>query len=72
MLDHNAATIFAVESPREVRSIRKMLVSRQTELAELIAIGSAEDWPDYCKRVGLLQGIKEAIAMCDEMEKRER
>lgn len=69
---HHAATIFSTESPYELRNLRSKIAARQSQLAEQLSAGCAQDWPDYKERVGVIKGLTEALGICDELEKRER
>lgn len=61
--------VYALDSPQVARTIRAKLEKRQAELASAIADGSAKDWADYQRRVGVLEGIDEALRVCDDIEK---
>ena len=63
-------SVYAMESPQATRTIRAKLVQRRSDLVEQLAV--AQDWPDYKHRVGVLQGIDEALQVCDDIEKAER
>lgn len=71
MADTAAFRTFAIEPPHQVRSMRKMLQVRVEDLSSQIVAGYAKDWPDYKERVGVIAGLSEAIAFCDELEKAE-
>lgn len=64
-------SIFHVE-PSSLPRLRDKIVQRKNELVMQIASGNSADWPDYKQRIGRLQGIDEALAIIDEMEKHER
>lgn len=68
----NALSIFSVESPHAVRTLRTHLMERIADCREALAAGSAQDWPDYNKRVGVIQGLRDAISICDQYEAQER
>ena len=68
----DAFRTFAVDPPYMARTIKKRLVERQTELIGQLAGGYCQDWADYKKRTGVLEGIHEAISICDDMEKQEK
>ena len=70
--DNRGFSVFALDSPQEARTIRKKLEIRRAELASVISEGGAQDWADYKSRVGVLQGIDEALHVCDEVLKDER
>jgi hypothetical protein len=60
---------FALESTREIKSLRNALAKRRTELMVQVAEGYAKSWEEYKFRVGMISGLNEALAMCDEWEK---
>jgi hypothetical protein len=68
----SAFRTFAIEPPYQVRNIRKMCEVRIADLGKQIADGYAKDFPDYKERVGVVAGLREALAFCDEMEKAEK
>lgn len=68
----DAFRTFAVDPPYAARTIKKMLQKRSVELIEQLAGGYARDWADYRQRIGVIQGLSEAMSICDEMEKQER
>lgn len=68
----DALSIFSTESPYELRNLRTKISSRMSQLAAQISSGSAQDWPDYKERVGVIKGLTEALNICEELEKRER
>jgi hypothetical protein len=62
--------VFALDAPLTLRTIRTKLEQiRADRLSELVV---AQDWPDYKRRVGVLEGIDEALHVCDDIEKAER
>jgi hypothetical protein len=38
-------------------------------LQSYILTGDVMDWADYRRRVGVLEGIDEALRVCDDLEK---
>lgn len=66
------AAIFHVESPYVLRNLRDRITIRKGELVKQIAGGLAADYTDYKKRLGVLEGLDEALCMIDELEKNER
>ena len=68
----DALSIFATESPYELRNLRTKIAARQSTLAGQLSSGCAQDWPDYRERVGVIKGLTEALQICDELQKRER
>ncbi len=65
----DAFTIHAVDTPRVARTIRGKLNKRKEELSDFIVSGQVMDWADYKRRVGVLEGIDEALRVCDDIEK---
>ena len=52
------------------RTIRAKLEARRADLAVLIASpGTVGNWDDYQRRVGVIEGIDEALRVCDDIEK---
>jgi hypothetical protein len=70
--DPAAFRTFAIEPPHQVRSIRKMLMARIDDMSIQIASPYVKDWADYKERLGMIEGLKQALEFCDEMEKAER
>jgi len=52
--------------------MRKKLEFRRAELAAAISGGLASDWANYQRRVGVLEGIDEALQVCEDIDKAER
>ena len=69
--DESAVRIYATgfDHPAFVRSLRGKLEARCRVLAGQIAEGNAIDWADYKRRIGVLQGLHEALGICEEVEK---
>ena len=67
-----AAALFHVESPYLVRNLRDRITIRKAELIKEIAGGYVTDYADYKYRIGVLNGLDEALQLIDEMEKIER
>ena len=61
--------VYALDSPQVARTIKQRLLKRQEELAAAIVGGLVSDWSDYKHRVGVLEGIDEALRVCDDLEK---
>lgn len=55
------------DNPLLPRTVRGRLQQLGAEKAN--ALIYAQDWADYKQRVGEIAGIKEALAICDEIEK---
>lgn len=61
--------IYALDSPQAARTIRAKLEKVRADKVGFIADGQVADWADYQRRVGVLQGIDEALRVCDDLEK---
>lgn len=57
---------FRPEHPRVPITVRERLEERKSTLTGQLQ--SALNWDDYQRRVGVINGIGEAIAMCIEAE----
>ncbi|MGB4781058.1 MAG: hypothetical protein WBH61_03335 [Candidatus Methylomirabilis sp.] len=62
-------SVYALDSPKVARTIKMVLEKRRTDLVGLMAEGNVSDWADYQRRVGVIQGIDEALRVCDDLEK---
>ena len=60
---------FAVDPPYAARTLRDQLEKRRNALVAQMGEGYARDWADYQRRVGVIEGLLTAIALCVEMEK---
>jgi hypothetical protein len=69
--DQSAVRYFVPDGTRLPRGLRLRLLERQGEIASGFVNGCAKDFADYRFYVGKIQGIKEAIDICDQMEKDE-
>ena len=63
-------SIFALDTPHSAKTIRSRLEKLKSEKIE--ALVHAQDWPDHKRRVGVIEGLNEALRVCDEMEQAER
>lgn len=64
--------VYAMDTPRQARTIRQRLEKERAELAALIAQPNAvKDWDDYQRRVGVLEGIDISLRVCDEIVEKE-
>ena len=66
--ENNAFDLYATESPYTTRTLRGKLNLRIGELAGEVANGLCLDWAHYKTRIGVIQGLKEAIEILDEIE----
>ena len=67
MSDHSAVHLVAFEHPGLAHSLRGKLIKRKAELTAQLYC--SQDWADFKSRVGTLNGLDEAIAVCLELEK---
>ena len=67
--DVSGFNVYSLDSPQVARTIKKALEKRRTELALYIISGEVLDWSDYRRRVGVIEGIDEALRVCDDLEK---
>lgn len=65
----DAFSVYAMDTPQGARTIKARLLKRKSELSDYIVAGEVQDWPDYKRRVGVLEGIDEALRVCDDIEK---
>lgn len=72
MSESGGFRVFALDHGERIRTIRQKLESVRATKCEDILDGSVKDWADYQRRVGVLEGIDEALHVCDEIEKAER
>lgn len=65
-----AFEVYALDSPQVARTIKQKLEKLRAGYAEIIATPhSVKNWDDYQRRVGVLEGIDEALRVCDDLEK---
>lgn len=65
-------SVYALDHTQHARTIKKKLTEiRATHAANLVD-GLAQDWADYQRRVGRLEGIDEALHVCEDIERAER
>lgn len=62
-------SVYALDSPQVARTIKSVLEKRRAALAAYMVDGEVTDWADYQRRVGVIQGIDEALRVCDDLEK---
>lgn len=68
----DALQIYSLDHPQIARTLRAKLIKRRQELGSALADGYAEDWGDYKGRAGVIKGLDEAIAICEQVEKEGR
>lgn len=67
-----AVRIFAVDTPRTAETLKAKLLQLVANHTQQLADGYAQDWPDYQRRRGVVQGLKLAIDECNEMTRQEQ
>lgn len=64
--------VYAMDTPRQARTIRDRLEKVRADAAGLMATPNAvKGWDDYQRRVGVLEGIDMALRVCDEIVEKE-
>ena len=69
-VDLKAFRTFAVDPPYMARTLHAMLLKRQQELID--SLRYANEWSDFKRRVGVIEGLSEAIGICHEMVREEQ
>ncbi len=62
---------FIPDRPQFISKTRAKLMARQNELVGFILAGAPVDFPDFRHRLGQVEGLREAIEICEQMEKDE-
>jgi hypothetical protein len=70
--DNSGFSVFALDHAQHARTIKKKLMEIRAERASDLVSGLAADWADYRRRVGVLEGIDEALHVCEDIERAER
>ena len=70
--DNSGFSVYALDHAQNIRTIKKKLTDIRATHAGYLVDGSAEDWADYQRRVGVLEGIDEALHVCEDIERAER
>lgn len=63
------ARFYEQDHPALANTLIGKLRTEERNYANQVASGLAADWPDYKARVGYLQGLRDAIALCEEVQK---
>ena len=63
-----AVRLYASDHPALTNTVRAKLVKRRVELFETTVL-AAQNWADFTERRGLIRGLDEAIALCEQAEK---
>lgn len=72
MAQPQAVHYFAPDNPALANTVRVRIEKRIAELGAQLAYGSAADWGDYQRRVGVIKGLEEARELCVEIDKDQR
>lgn len=64
-----AVRYFVPDNPQLVRVLRLKLQELVHKEIAALASNYAQDWPDYKFRTGKIQGLNDAIQVCEEAEK---
>lgn len=65
----SAVSFFSLDNPRLSRTLKARLQEEIDRQAVLIISGNAPDYASYKERIGELRGLRQAIHICDELEK---
>ena len=70
MADRTAVQYFVPENPNLTRTLRGKLHEHMQKLSEaLVKSYGIKDFPDYQRRVGVIEGLNTALTLCDEADK---
>ena len=70
MSGNSGFQVFALDNPHATRTIRAKL--EEAKANRILELAYAQDWPDHKRRVGVIEGLNEALRVCDEIEQAER
>lgn len=65
----DAFRTFAVDPPYAARTIRGKINRRLLEMTERMTNGTVKSWDDYSRTLGRIDGLRDALVFCEEMEK---
>ena len=68
--DNVGFQMYALDAPQSLRTIKARLEKIKAERKDELIL--AQDWADHKRRVGVIEGIDEALRVCDELEQAER
>ena len=60
---------FAGDHRRLSLTLHKMLTEARAEQAAAIVKGGPKDFPEYRNRIGVIEGLDIAIALCEQAQK---
>lgn len=72
MAEAEAFRTFALDTPFTARTLHARLSQMKDDLSGQVADGYAKDWADYCRRIGVIEGLELAMEICVDVEKQER
>ena len=67
-----AFRVYSMDAPQQPRTLKEKINRRRNELANYIVNGQVSDWADYRRRIGVIEGLEEAMVLCDEVEDEQR
>jgi hypothetical protein len=62
-------TEFMGDHDRLARTLHQMLIKERDEHAAGIVKGGPKDFPEYRNRVGVIEGLDIAIALCEQAQR---
>lgn len=65
----SALRLYAENHPALAGTLRVRLEARRSELIKQNGEGYSQDWSDYKHRAGVIQGLQDAIDICEQAEK---
>lgn len=66
----SAFEVYALDTPQAARTIKGKLEKARADLVSVLAApNTVKDWADYRHRVGVIEGIDEALRVCDDLDK---
>lgn len=60
---------YALDTPRAARTLYAKLKTQRDQMSSQVADGYAKDWPDYCRRIGVIEGLQLAMDLSDATAK---
>jgi hypothetical protein len=69
MMARSAVSFYPTDHPALNITVKNRLLQLLREKQEDMAMGLASDFPDYKYRCGVAEGLRTAIAMCDDVMK---
>lgn len=69
MATRSAVSFYPTDHPALNITVKSRMVALLRDRQEDLSLGLAQDWADYRYRCGFAEGLRAAIAMCDEVLK---